>query len=115
MRTACLLLIALAPIFQGCAALVARSGKDLTDLKTKEEFRAALGEPDRVEVSDGEVVAEEYRTRRKIAVPLSPAYGMALVMSWGTSELIDFPCEVYHAGRRTILGQTIRVDYGNNG
>jgi len=36
---------------------------------------------------------------------------MGLIMTLGTIEVINVPHELYLMGRRTLLGQTIRVNY----
>ena len=118
MRIASLLLIAFASLSSGCSAFIASRGKDLTVLKTKDEVRAVLGEPNRCGVEDG-VVFEEYRTRRKIVTPRWALYGdeylTLLYLTCGTSELALTPIELYLMGKRTLLGQTIRVTYGATG
>ena len=118
-RAACLvLLIAAASLSGGCAVMIARSGKDLTDLTTKVEVHAALGEPDAVGADEGGAF-EEFRTHRKIADYgiryAGPGYAMGLVMTCGLIDLILVPQELYLAGRRSILGQTIRVSYDDDG
>jgi hypothetical protein len=111
MRTVCLLLFASVLPASGCAALIAQSGTDLTPLTTKAEIHAALGEPAVSGVSGGQPF-EEYRTRRKIADrPLGEGYAIALVETLGAIDLICVPAELYLTGRRTLLGQTIRVTY----
>jgi YD repeat-containing protein len=43
------------------------------------------------------------------------AYGMGMVITCGTIELILTPCELYHVARTTLLGQTVRVTYDDAG
>ena len=115
MRVAYLLLIATVSFSAGCAGMIARCGKDLTGLETKEEVHAQLGEPAAKGVVDGKPF-EEYFTRRKIAEPyplryFGPGYPMGLIGTLGTIELILVPEELYLIGKRTLRGQTIRVTY----
>ena len=118
MRIACILLAALASLSSGCSCFIASRGKDVTALKTKEEVRAVFGEPTRSGVEDG-LCFEEYRTRRKIVTPMwvggGEGYVMLLVMTCYTSELGLTPIELYLMGKRTLLGQTIRVTYDATG
>ncbi len=119
LRNARFLPLAAALLSGGCSFLIARSGKDLTGLATREEIRAQLAEPIATSVEDGNVI-EEYRTRRKIAEPyarryFSPGYPMLLSMTFGTSELISVPYELSLIGRRTLRGQTLRVIYYPDG
>ena len=117
MRIACLLLVAFASVSSGCSAFIGSRGNDVTVLKTKDEVRAVFGEPVTNGVEEGQSF-EEYRTRRKIAT-FSRIYGegyfMLLVATGGTSELVMTPIELYLMGKRTLLGQTIRVTYGATG
>ncbi len=118
-RIACFLLVATTPLLSGCASIIARTGTDLYCLKSKEEVQAKLGKPVATGMEDGEFF-EEYRTRRKIAEQW-PArcsgigYAMLVTMTCGTSELISVPNELFILGRRTLLGQPIRVTYGEDG
>lgn len=101
------------PFASGCAALIARSGTDLTCLQTKEEIHAQLGVPSTAGVEEGRYF-EEYRTRRKIAQPMKyfgPGYAMGIVLTCGVSELICVPTELYLVCHRGLLGQTVRVTY----
>lgn len=117
-RTACLLLVAAAYLSGGCAAMVARSGRDLTGLKTREAIRAKLGEPCASGIGEGETF-EEFRTHRKVAVyPIryfGPGYAMLLALTWGTADLVLVPYELCLAGRKVLLGQTVRVTYDARG
>ena len=41
--------------------------------------------------------------------------GMMFGLTFGVSELVVFPIELYLEGKRTLLGQTIRVTFDANG
>ncbi len=113
MRLARLLILASLSLSAGCAALIAGVGKDLTGLKTRDEVHAALGPPATAGLADG-TPFEEYRTRRKIVEGWNrydEGYAMMLMMTCGAVDLICVPHELYLLGRRTLLGQTIRVTY----
>jgi len=116
MRAAYPFLLAAVSLSAGCAGLIAtKYGEDLSVLKSKEEVRAHLGEPETSGVADGHPF-EEYRTRRLIANPwdldfISPGYAMGLIATLGTIDLILVPQQVFLVTKRTILGQTIRVTY----
>ncbi len=117
MRIAFLLLIAIASLSCGCSAFVASCGKDLTALETKEEVHGALGKPERIGVEKG-ASFEEYFSRRKFAIePLGDKVGSGMMcgLTFGASELVVFPIELYLEGKRTLLGQTIRVTYDAKG
>jgi hypothetical protein len=119
LKTAFSFVIVAASFSAGCASLIARCGKDLTGLKTKEEVHAQLGKP----VSKGFVKGEsfeEYRTRRKISedCPIrfgGDGYAMGLVLTLGTIDLLYVPREFYIAGKRSLLGQTMQVNYDASG
>lgn len=118
MRIVSFLLIATIPLLSGCAALIAQSGTDLTQLQTREEIHTKLGKPSCEGIQDGKFF-EEYRTRRKIAedefsLPV-PSYGYSLMGTCGAIDLVLVPYEILLVSGRTLLGQKIRVTYGKKG
>lgn len=119
MRIARRLLIATACLSGGCAAMIARSGKDLAHLETREEVHAKLGTPSACGVGECGPY-EEFRTHWKIARPydlkyFGPGYAMGLFLTCGAIDLILVPQELYLAARGTIRGQTIRATYDSEG
>ncbi|MEI7683827.1 MAG: hypothetical protein WCL32_02290 [Planctomycetota bacterium] len=118
-RFLCLILIAGTPFASGCALMIARCGTDLYALENKQMVRCKLGEP----VASGFDIGkpfEDYRTRRIIAEQyparcFGPGYGMLLIMTCGTSELVSVPYELCILGRRSLLGHTVRVYYEEDG
>jgi YD repeat-containing protein len=115
MRYLALLLLACVPLFAGCSVYIARMGKDLDRLATREQVHADFGEPCRTGTVDGNAF-EDYRTRRKMSERLrSCEQGMAFVMTFGVGELGWFPYELYLLGRRTLLGQEVRFVYDDAG
>ena len=116
--TSCFLVVAML-FTTGCAHMIAESGLDLGALPNKEAVHEAVGQPIASGTEDG-LYFEEYRTRRKLAEPQplrcwGEGYAMLLVMTCGLSECITVPHEAFILGRRTLLGQPIRVTYGDDG
>ena len=113
MRIACLLLISTVPLSGGCSSLIACAGQDSSAWGTKTEVRAKMGEPVANGVENG-VAFDEYHTRRKISevgtMEMS-GRGMGFVMTFGASELIAFPRELYWLGSRTLFGRNLRFTY----
>lgn len=102
----------------GCSGLVAGSGKNLEDIRTRDEAHAAFahqlsssyGDPDPAGACRH--VSDTFRTRRKIAerdklMSIAMLDGPTL----GLAEFYLFPRELFIAGRRSVLGQTIEVEY----
>jgi hypothetical protein len=120
MRIACLLCLVSAALSGGCAGMIARTGIDPTELKTKEEVRARFGEPTVIGSLDGTDGAfyEDYFTHRKIAThpdrTSSPGYVMGLFMTLGTLDLFLVPEELLLTAKRTVVGQTLRFTYDKN-
>jgi YD repeat-containing protein len=101
----------------GCAFMIAGAGKDLGRVESKRDMHAALGEPVAKGVADGREY-EEFRTRKVIAEDLTfqvEGYGMAWACTLGTIDLVCVPYQCYLLGKRTLLGQTIRVTYDQEG
>jgi hypothetical protein len=114
MRGVLLILTTTSLFSSGCAALIARSGQDLWDLKTRTEVEAVLGNPTGKGEIDG-ITYEEYTTRRKIAEPPGPGYAMAYTMTLGLGDLVFVPYELLLIGRRTIVGQEFHVAFDAEG
>jgi hypothetical protein len=106
--------ILLLPI-QGCSALVALSGEDLSRLKTREEVHREFGFPFETGVKDG-LAYEDFQSHRKVR---EDWMGMGIAMMDATTcfmaEFYLFPFEVYEGTRRSIFGETIRFLYDESG
>ena len=108
--------ILIALLSSGCAGFISSRGEDLHVLETKERVRAVLGEPVNSGVEKGQGF-EEYTTRRKIASGMGCisynrlSYHKTVRATLGICELILVPGELCLMGKRTLLGQTIRVTY----
>lgn len=115
MRGLSLLLIAGFLPFSGCSVLIARSGFDLQDLKSREQVHKEFGPPRTSEtIDDG--LAEHYRTRRKLSNELEATqFGIGFAMTFGIGEIYAFPYELYLVGSRTLLGQEFWVVYDSRG
>jgi hypothetical protein len=99
----------------GCSMLIASSGKDLSQLKTRDEVREQFGEPMMSCNEEGRDF-DDFRSHRKIAYQLRTAgYSMSLAMTLGLGEFITFPYEVYETGKDVIVGQDVRFYYDENG
>jgi YD repeat-containing protein len=126
MRIACLLLLIAAMSASGCSGLIARSGTDLTALKSRDEVHAMFGQPVATGVvkgCEGETF-EVYVTRRKIAAlpeepsgrgPESLAYPGTLFFSLGTCELVLIPEQLTLMAVRFVGGEKIRFTYDRSG
>jgi hypothetical protein len=111
MRTAFLLLIGTALLSNGCAALIARSGKDLEAMTTREEVRKDMGVADEIGMVNGEPY-EEFRFHGKVAdFWKAHSNGMGFVMTFGLGEVVQFPEAVFEAGQEVIDGHAVRFYY----
>src|SRR6266404_1121685 len=103
----------------GCAASIARSGKDLGTLATRDQVRQSLGAPD----SSGQHILaaqpefyDEYRTHHKIAdTGKAQTLATTSTMSAGLGEFIMIPSETFIAARRLIFGQSVEFNYDEAG
>jgi YD repeat-containing protein len=110
MRILCLLLFVFVFLSGGCAQMMASCGKDMGRLHTREEVHAQFGEPVAMGFAEGRFF-EEFHTRKRIAQNFGEGYVMVWILTCGAADLVFVPCELYLTGRRTLLGQTIRVSY----
>ena len=97
--------------------MIGRAGKDLGSIETKQQMHAFLGEPVAKGVDESGPY-EEFRTRKVIAEsPLSygEGYAMLLFMTCGAVDLVAVPEQLYLLGKRSLLGQTVRVTYDQQG
>ncbi|MFO0863420.1 MAG: hypothetical protein U0744_01945 [Gemmataceae bacterium] len=91
--------------------LVANCGVDVTALSDKEKVHRKFGKPEKTGETDG-AAWEEYVTRRKVANPTMGAYaGMGSAMTLFVLEPYFLVCEVYDAGKGTIVGRTLHIEY----
>lgn len=115
MRYALLLLIAPALLATGCSICVAKAGKDLSHIKTRQDAHTEFGAPMAEGIDDGKPF-EEFRTRSKIAEQFrAGTHSMALGMTMGLYELYLFPRELYFLAKCGLIGQTVRVTYNPDG
>jgi hypothetical protein len=95
----------------GCSAMIVCSGQDLSELTTREQVHAVMGEPVAAGTSDGQC-HEDFRSHRKIAEPWQ---GEGLVMvdygTLGLAELVMFPAAVLRVGYTSVVGQDVRFQY----
>jgi len=99
----------------GCSGLIAVSGKNLSQIETRQQVHEIFGEPKSTTEADGKPV-EVFKTHRKIAdLSKGPGLSMGFVMTFGLGELIWFPQEAFIAARRSIKGQEIRFTYNESG
>jgi len=108
-------LLSLALTSSGCSALIARTGQDIRQLKTRDEVRTSFGAP--VASDDAFVGAfDEFRTRRKIAAPKTAVLVAHMgVATLGLFELFAFPSIAGETLRAAIVGQQIRFEYAADG
>lgn len=115
MRYALLLLIAPALLATGCSIFIAKAGKELPHLRTREEARTNFGPPTAEGVDDGKPF-EEFKSRGKIAEKFrAGTHSMALGMTMGLYEFYLFPRELYFLAKCGLIGQTVRVTYNPDG
>jgi YD repeat-containing protein len=99
----------------GCSCLIAKSGKDLSYIKTRAQVHAEFGRPDQT-AEDGEGAFDSYHTRRKIAEHArSMGMGMGIAFTYGLGELIAFPAELVRLGYTSVVGQELRFQYDPSG
>jgi hypothetical protein len=99
----------------GCSAIIARSGTDVTVLKTQEQVHERYGEPSASGTDDGQVF-EEFRTRRKVSDRISAdGYTTIAAMTYCAAELITFPYTMYSIGHMALLGNRLRFAYDPDG
>lgn len=110
LRTCPILVAAL--VSTGCSAFVASHGVDVNGLSTKDEVRRALGTPDPGSGS----LCDEFHTHRKLAENWKGEYLLIpAVVTFGLSEVVYFPREVYRAIEQRVAGHTIQVFYDGDG
>jgi hypothetical protein len=115
-RTASLLLVAVALAQTGCSALVANGGEKLIRFTSRAQVHDAFGPPVAVTAAVGGGTVEEFVTRRKIADQDALIYiAMLDGPTLGLAELYLFPREVFVAARRSVLGQRLRVEFDDAG
>lgn len=111
MRILPLAFLALALPAPGCTAFFVASGRQPSEL-TEERVKADYGSPLTLVDPDGRTSAVGFRTRHKIAEPNKWIYAaMGTMATGGLIELVTFPHELYRAGRTTLVGCDVRVDY----
>jgi hypothetical protein len=111
MRSLGLLLILSLLASNGCSILIARCGKDVGEITTRDKAREEFGEPSATGRS-----FDEFNTRRKIYDPAEySGTMMAVGMSLGLADLVLFPYEALELGSGTILGRKLRFDYDEAG
>jgi YD repeat-containing protein len=105
----------LAPFFCGCTGLIKLSGKDVSELSTRDQVHEAFGSPDQT-TSEKDQTTEYYTTRRKLKdVWELQGMGMGYAMTWGVLEPYWFPRELYLVSRRTVVGQILEFTYDGSG
>jgi hypothetical protein len=98
----------------GCAAMIDRTGADLTLITSRADAVEMFGPP-LSSVQDESTRVEEFKTRRKIADPLlSSAYGMEFGML-GILEPENTAAELIGMTRNAIIGQNIRFTFDESG
>lgn len=139
MRIALIPLFVLSLLSVGCAGFIAGFGRDPKRIDTREKVHEIFGEPAITgtnedessqtfttqtakkgtwsEVTQGfDTSFEEYRTRRKIAVPnRSEAFKFYTVMTAGLMEAFLLPDELVRNIVRIASGQKVRFLYDKNG
>ena len=99
----------------GCSALIAHIGEDVSTLANKAQVHESFGTPTKLG-NEGGREFEEYYTRRKISEPQLGSVTLVLdVMTLGLFELWMFPNTICQTTWSTLVGQTLRFEYAENG
>ena len=107
-------LFALLTQLAGCSTFIAESGKDLSQLKTREQVHAVFNCPDSNGVNK-EGSYDSFRTRMKVAEEArSRRMGFAIAMTHGVTELAFFPIELWRFGRTIVIGQELEFQYDSS-
>ncbi|VTS07650.1 hypothetical protein [Tuwongella immobilis] len=115
MRPSSILMAVVAVVPLGCSALVVSAGYQLNQLANRDQVHQKFGSPVSIEETDGKI-SDEFTTHRKIARPHESIYFvMGSVSTFGFGELIFFPQQLYHAAKRSIVGQKLRFTYDSEG
>jgi hypothetical protein len=127
MRIAYLLFLVPVAFSNGCAYMIAQSGIDLSEYKSKEAVHAEFGEPYESGSTEGvstkdqfvprnAAFYEDYITRRKLSTPFtSVGYAMGLSITLGAIEPFLVAGQLFLISERTILGQKLRFVYDTEG
>ena len=116
MRLRCLLFAFFVFLSNGCSVFMARCGRDLAPLATRDQVHQEFGEPVAIGTATDGQVFEDYLTRRKYAeVGRSYSDGLGFAMTYGLTEFIAFPLELFRNGKRLLIGQTLRFEYDSAG
>jgi len=114
MRSLSILLGFVALLSGGCAATLARTGRNLEGLN-REQVHAALGEPQHSAVEGADLV-EEFHTRIKVRDRVSAfTYTVFARSFYGLIEPMCFCSEVRTQIGRRLHGYDLRVVYGEDG
>ena len=99
----------------GCTYLIARSGQDLSELKTRDRVHERYGEPVKTGGIGGKPF-EEFITHRKVADnQLAVNSVWAGMFTLGLSELIFVPFTTLDATGKAMLGQQLRFIFDESG
>jgi hypothetical protein len=92
--------------------LIVLSGFNLGELRTCQAVQEKFGTPDQSGVLPDGGTFDQITTRRKIAHPFDQGmYCYTVGFTFGLSELICFPYQLFQAVGEGIVGQRIRFDY----
>ncbi len=106
----------------GCLAMTLDcAGINLTSIPTKDDVHAFFGSPQLsgvtvLEEDDGKKYAfDEYLIHRKISHTSYSFYGIAVMWTLGTCELVNIPIEVLRTSQNLIMGRRVRFLYAEDG
>lgn len=114
MRYALLLLLAPALLATGCSMMLAEAGTRYSEFDTREKAHKLFGKP----INSGSIEGhqfEEFFTRRKFSDGGGLEDLARFICTLGLNELYLFPTELFRVTRSTVLGQTIRITYEEDG
>ena len=99
----------------GCSSVIVYSGQDIEKLVNKDQVHDSFGMPTNLGNGEG-CDFEEYRTHRKISEPTVASVNFILgTETLGLFELWNFPGAILQTTWTTLVGQTLRFEYGSNG
>ena len=95
--------------------MIANCGKDMSQLKTREEVHKEYGEPIASGIEKDKRYEDFHSHRKVVDEEEASDVSMAIGMTFGLGEFVYFPVETYRAMRATVFGQDLRFYYGSSG
>ena len=114
MRYALLSLLVPTLLATGCSLILSDIGPEYSEFDTREKAHKLFGKPTSAGSEDGQAF-EEFYTRRKFKDGGGMEDLARFYCTLGLNELYLFPVALFRLTRTTILGQTLRLTYDEEG